>query len=384
MWRDGAHTKTTRRDNREDHMNRLGTGTALAIMALVASQLALAQNNPARTLDITWIDVEGGAGTLLVAPSGESMLVDTGYAVGDRDAKRIHAATQKAGLRKIDHLVISHFHGDHMGGLAALSKMIPIERFYDHGGTVDAVDQGRLDEYKAVAGNKRTIVKPGDEIGMAGVKTLVVSSNKAFLANPVPGGGANTLCNDAALMSAAGGENQRMVGLLHSYGNFKFLNLIDLDWQMEMELACPVNKLGAVTIYQTSRHGSLDGAGAPAFLGAIRPQVVVVNNGPRKGLGQSDTRIQPVATPGKPAAPYEKNSYLRLAKLPGIEGIWQGHLSLLDNNPAHNTAPDMIANVEDTADCQGHEITAKVAADGKVTVTNGRNGFSKSYMARGN
>ncbi len=363
-------------------MKTFVTGPALAVAALAATGLALAQNAP-RTLDITWIDVEGGAATLLVSPSGESMLVDTGYAVGDRDAKRIYAATQKAGLRRIDHLVISHFHGDHTGGLAALSKMIPIERFYDHGGAVDAVDQGRLDEYKAIAGGKRTIVKPGDEIAMQGVKTLVVSANRQFLTNPVPGGGPNPLCNDAALMSPAGGENQRMVGVLHSYGNFRFLNLIDLDWQMEMELACPINKLGPVTLYQTSRHGSLDGAGAPAFLGAIRPQVVVVNNGPRKGLGQSDSRVQPVTIPGKPPVPYEKNSYLRLAKLPGIEGIWQGHLSLLDRNPAHNTAPDMIANVEETADCQGHEITAKVAADGKFTVTNGRNGFGKSYVARG-
>jgi beta-lactamase superfamily II metal-dependent hydrolase len=368
----------------EDHMKTFVAGTAFAIVALAASQPALAQNNPARTLDITWIDVEGGAATLLVAPSGESMLVDTGYAVGDRDAKRIYAATQKAGLRKIDHLVISHFHGDHTGGLAALAKMIPIERFYDHGGTVDAVDQGRLDEYKAIAGGKRTIVKPGDEIAMAGVKTLVVSSNKATLANAVPGGGPNPLCSDAPLMGPAAGENQRMVGLLHSYGNFKFLNLIDLDWHMEMELACPINKLGTVTLYQTSRHGSLDGAGAPGLLGAIKPQVVVVNNGPRKGLGGTDTRIQPITVAGRPSAPYEKNAYLRLAKLPGIEGIWQGHLSLLDNNPAHNTTPDMIANVEETADCQGHEITAKVAADGKVIVANGRNGFSKSYMARGN
>ena len=131
-------------------MKTIIAGTALAIAALAASQLALAQNS--RTLDITWIDVEGGAATLLVAPSGESMLVDTGYAVGDHDAKRIFAATQKAGLRKIDHLVISHFHGDHMGGLAALAKMIPIERFYDHGGTVDAVDQGRATSTKRLPG----------------------------------------------------------------------------------------------------------------------------------------------------------------------------------------------------------------------------------------
>src|SRR5215813_13271625 len=184
--------RTTRNKTGEDHMKTFVTGTALAIVALAAAGLAGAQNAP-RGLDITWIDVEGGAATLLVAPSGESMLVDTGYAVGDRDAKRIYAATQKAGLRKIDHLVISHFHGDHTGGLAALAKMIPIERFYDHGGAVDAVDQGRLDEYQAIAGSKRTIVKPGDEITMGGVKTLVVTANKQFLADPVPGGGPNPL-----------------------------------------------------------------------------------------------------------------------------------------------------------------------------------------------
>jgi beta-lactamase superfamily II metal-dependent hydrolase len=146
-------------------MKTFVTGTALAVMALAASQLALAQNNPARTLDITWIDTEGGAATLLVAPSGESMLVDTGYAVGDRDAKRIYAATQKAGLRKIDHLMISHFHGDHMGGLAALAKMIPIERFYDHGGTVDAVDRGGSTSTR-VAATSAPSSKPGDEIAM--------------------------------------------------------------------------------------------------------------------------------------------------------------------------------------------------------------------------
>jgi hypothetical protein len=172
---------------------------------------------------------------------------------------------------------------------------------------------------------------------MAGVKTLVVSANKQFLTNSVPGGGPNPLCSDAPQMSAAAGENERTVGVLHSYGNFKFLNLIDLDRHSEMELACPINKLGTVTGYQTSRHGSLDAAGAPGFLGAVRPQVVVVNNGPRKGLGASDTRVQPITVAGRPSAPYERNGYLRLAKLPGIEGIWQGHLSLLDSNIRRTT-----------------------------------------------
>jgi hypothetical protein len=148
-----------------------------------------------------------------------------------------------------------------------------------------------------------------------------------------------------------------------------------------MELACPINKVGKVSVYQAGRHGSFDGAGSPAFLGAISPQVIIVNNGPRKGLGATDDRIKPIEVAGKPYTPYERNGYLRMAKLPGIEGIWQGHLSLLDKDPNHNTSPDMIANLEENPD-QGHWINASVAADGKFTVTNGRNGFSKSYTAR--
>lgn len=179
-----------------------------------------------------------------------------------------------------------------------------------------------------------------------------------------------------------GPENQRTVGLLLTYGKFKFLDLIDLDWEKEMELACPVNKLGQVSLYQTSRHGAFDGAGAAAFLGAIRPQVVVVNNGPRKGMGQVDNNVKSINAPGSRVAPYEKNAYERLARIPGIEGIWQAHLSLLDKDPSHNTAEDMIANLEETADCKGNWIKASVGRDGQFTVTNGRNGFSKTYAAR--
>src|SRR5207244_6893431 len=128
---------------------------------------------------------------------------------------------------------------------------------YDHGDTVDQVDQERLDEYKTVAAGKRTIVKPGEEIPIKGFQALVVASDKKLLANPVRGGGPNALCSDAAQMGPAGGENQRMLGLLLTYGNFTSLNLIDLDWQMEMALSCPINKFGAVTLYQYGRHGSL-------------------------------------------------------------------------------------------------------------------------------
>jgi hypothetical protein len=361
-------------------MKRAYAAAAVATLALAVSGPVPAQQQSGK-LNMTFIDTEGGAATLLVSPSGESLLIDTGYPDGDRDAKRIVAAAQRAGLTRIDHLVISHWHADHVGGLAALAKMFPIGRFYDHGDAVEPENQQRLDGYKAVAGDKRTIVKPGDRIPIKGFDALVVTSDRKLLPQPVNGGGPNPLCANAARMEPAAPENLRTVGLLVTYNKFTYLNLIDLDWYTDMELACPVNKVGQVSLYQSSRHGGLDDAGSPPFLGAIKPQVIVVNNGPRKGLGGADARVKPIAD--REALPYEKNSYLRMAGLPGLEGIWQGHLSLLDKDPKHNTTPDMIANMEETAECKGNEITTSVGADGKFTITNGRNGFSKTYAARG-
>jgi competence protein ComEC len=352
----------------------------LLIVLLITSSALL--NAQPRNLDIYWIDVEGGAATLIVSPSGESMLIDTGWAMDGRDAKRLYAAAQQAGLKKIDYLVISHFHADHVGGLAEFSKMIPVGRFFDHGDAIEKENQQWLDSYRAASAGKRTIVKPGDEIPLKGSRVLVVSSDQELLARPVNGGGPNPLCSTAEQKAPVSPENQRTVGLLLSYGKFKYLNLVDLDWSKEMELACPVNRLGTVTLYQTSRHGAFDGAGAPAFLYAIRPQVVVVNNGPRKGMGQVDNTVKSVTSPGTTVGPYEKNAYQRIAHIPGIEGIWQEHLSLLDPDPSHNTSEDMIANLENTADCKGNWIRASVGRDGKFTVTNSRNGFTKTYTAR--
>lgn len=365
-------------------MNRTSLSVIAIILALGTSGSALAQGNPAPRaqsgkLSMYWVDTEGGAATLIVSPSGESLLIDTGFPDGDRDAKRIYSAAQQAGLDHIDHLVISHWHRDHEGGLAAFAKMMPISKFYDHGDTVSPEDQGRLDDYKAVAGNKRVIVKPGDKIPMKDLDVLVVTSDQKQIADPVNGGGPNALCANAPRMAPAAPENLRTVGVLLSYNKFTYLNLIDLDWYKDMELACPINKVGKITLYQTSRHGGLDDAGSPAFLGAIAPQVIVVNNGPRKGLGQTDARAKPIADPQ--AAPYERNSYLRMSRLPGLEDIWQQHLSLVDKDPKHNTAENMIANFEETAECKGNWISASVGPDGKFTVTNGRNGYSKNYVA---
>ncbi len=324
-------------------------------------------------LEIYWVDVEGGAATLIVAPSGESLLYDAGFDVaGDRDAKRIFAAAQVAGLKKIDYFVLSHYHADHAGGLPALAKMIPIGACFDRGDFIEPANQRWRDAYLSVCASRRTILKVGDRIPLKGVQVDVVASNGNLLPKPINGGGSNPLCATAENKPKDVPENHLMVGALFTYGKFTFLDLADLDWEMEMELSCPVNKLGAVTVYQAGRHGAFDGAGAPGFLYAITPQVVIVNNGPRKGLGGP--------SPGRQKA--ETVHYERLAKTPRIEGIWQGHLSLMDSATAHNAPENMIANLEETADCQGHWLKASVERDGRFTITNGRNGFSKDYSPR--
>lgn len=334
-----------------------------------------------KNLDIYWIDVEGGASTLYVSPSGESMLVDTGYETGDRDAKRIYAAAQAAGLKKIDYVVISHYHADHAGGLPGVAKLIPLGKVYGRSDDeLEKQNEKWRNNVTDAAKGKRIVVKPGDTIPFKGVQTTVVVSDAKVLSKPLKrGGGANPLCKDAEQQAAVGPENQRMVGLMVEFGKFRLLNLQDLDWEREMALVCPINEVGPITLWHVSRHGGLTGSGAPAFLGAIHPQVIMVNNGPRKGLGQVDNTVKST-TPGGPK-PYEKNSYLRMAKLAGVEDIWQGHLSLVDNDPAHNTAQNQIANLEDTADCKGNWIKASIAPDGKFTITNGRNNFSKTYTA---
>src|SRR5437867_3958636 len=173
----------------------------VALMAAAMPSAAVAQNNAMR---IYWIDVEGGAATLFVSPSGESMLFDTGFGIGGRDAKRIYETAQKAGLKQIDHVVISHWHDDHEGGLNALSKMIPIGHFYDHGNGVEEVDRVRLEDYKKVAAAKRTILKPGDTVPLKGVQVQVVSAEGPMIAKAINGGGPNPLCTNAAQMGPAG------------------------------------------------------------------------------------------------------------------------------------------------------------------------------------
>ena len=315
-----------------------------------------------RTLDIYWIDAEGGAATLIVTPSGQSLLADTGNP-GDRDAQRIYdVATKQAHLTKIDTVLITHFHSDHVGGAPALAKLIPIDWYIDHGDSVETQNQGdaqRWETYKAIAKDKRMSVTVNGKIELKGVLFDIVTSNGDVLSK---GGDANPYCASAVKKDPDPTENARSVGFKLTYGKFTFLDLGDLTWNKELELSCPQNHLGQVTLFQATHHGFYnDNSGAPAHVWALRPQVVIVNNGPQKGLGA--------------------NAWDTIAKSPGLEDTWQVHLSL-STDAAHNTSEQRIANKESTSECKGYFIKASISSDGKYTITNSRNGFSKTYTAR--
>ncbi len=317
-------------------------------------------------LEIYWIDADGGASTLIVSPSGESMLVDTANRrPDDRDAERILEAAKLAGLTRIDYLLTTHFHSDHIGALPALAKLIPIGMYLDHG---DSVELNRPDvaaQYKAyveLAGEHRKILKPGDRIPLKGVDVEVIASAGQAIVKPLKGAGAqNAACADFQRQPPEGDpDNDQSVGFLLKFGKFDFIDMGDLPQNYEQKLVCPNNLIGTVDVYQTTHHG-LSRSNSAQFVWAIQPKVAVMNNGPRKG---------------GPASVFET-----LRKSPGLEDIWQGHLAL--GIPTEvNTGEKMIANMEASAACKGNLLKLSVAPDGKYTMTNLRNGFSKTYSSK--
>jgi beta-lactamase superfamily II metal-dependent hydrolase len=335
----------------------------LAILSLLTAGAALAAS---KNLEIYWIDAEGGAATLIVSPSGESLLVDTANRTpDDRDAKRIMAAIEKAGLKKIDYLLTTHFHGDHYGALPALAKLIPIGTFLDHGDSVELARPqvaAMFKGYTDLAGAHRKSLKPGDKIPLKGVDIEVIMSAGQAITKPLKGAGQkNASCAD---FKEHGPEqdpdNDQSVGFLLRFGKFDFVDLGDLTWNYEQKLVCPNNLIGTVDVYQTTHHG-LDRSNSPQFIFAIQPKVAVMNNGPRKG--------------GPPSV------FETLRKSPGLEDIWQGHLALGAPKEV-NTDEKMIANLGPTQGCEGKLLTLSVASDGKYTLTNERTGFSKTYQSK--
>ena len=335
----------------------------LLLFALAAAAPAPAPRGPESTgssLNVYFIDVEGGQATLLVSPSGQSMLVDTGYPGSDgRDAGRILAAAKQAGVSRIDYLVVTHYHADHVGNVPALAPKIPIGTFVDHGPTVEEGTKALYDAYvEARKGGRHLQVRPGDKIPITGVDVTVVSAAGAVMTKPLSGGGSpNPLCGDFTLKETDPTENAQSVGLVIGYGRFRMIDLGDLTSNKERDLVCPENRIGTVDVYLTTHHG-LPVSGAAGIVHALRPRVAIMNNGPKKG--------------GSPQA------WAVVRSSPGLEDFWQLHYAV-DAGADHNMPEAFIANV-DGADA--HAITLSAQQDGSFAVTNTRNGKMKTYPAR--
>ena len=344
---------------------RAGACQALTLVAvaLLTGAVGVRTQAPA-TLDIYWIDVEGGAATLVVTPERDVVLMDTGWPRADaRDARRIQAAMVDAGITEIDYLLISHFHPDHVGGLAALAERVPIGQIVDHGDSVERDrDQGRAiwEDYLVLAEGRRRTVTPGDKLPLRRIELSLVASHGAFIETLEPRP-PNRLCATAGADPVDQGENGRSLGYLLSLGAFQFLNLGDLTPNHEYDLACPENRLGIVDLYQVPHHGG-GGAARPELTWALQPTVAVINNGPRKG-GSLE-------------------SYAVVRDAPGIEDIWQVHRALAAEATG-NTNTRLIANLTEEDDCLGYWIKATVQPDGRSwTMTNGRTGYSRNYLSK--
>ena len=320
----------------------------------------------AGTLDIYWIDVEGGAATLIVTPDSETILMDAGWpGFDDRDPIRIvNVLESEVGRKELDYFIASHFHRDHTGGVAALASMVPIGRFVDHGDSVEMGWNERADllwqSYTDAAGDGRMQVGPGDRLPLKNTDFLFVAARSRFLDSPLSDQGPNPACRDIVHKRVDKGENGKSVGFLVRVGPFEFLDLGDLSWNFEIETACPTNLFGEIDLYQVTHHG-MHTSGAPAHIRGIRPLVAVMNNGPRKG--------------GSPA------TYRALTSIPSLAALWQVHRAV-ESDADHNPEENFIANLGETEGCKGHWIKASVQPDGRFTLTNSRNGFSRSYDPR--
>lgn len=357
----------------------------LLALAVFAPSL-VAQTRTARTtLDIYVVDVDGGNSVLFVTPSGESLLIDTGHA-GIRDVGRIMAAAKDAGVTQIDRLILTHWHSDHFGGTEELASHIPIKQFIDHGPNVQPgadADEFLQKTYPPLYSKaKHTVAKAGDKISVAGLDVRVVTSAGETIKTPLPGAGEpNAYCDNFKPGENNFAEDPQSVGTHITFGKFRTLHLADLPKNKEFELMCPNNRIGTVDVLLVSSHGEA-GSNSPVLVHALRPRVAIMNDGARKG--------------GHP----EVMQTLHLS--PGLEDLWEMHFSLLSGQ--EYTVPGMfIANLVDhpqpstpvapmpvpppgtpvppALDHNGTAYWIKVSAqaNGSFTVTNARNGFSKTY-----
>jgi beta-lactamase superfamily II metal-dependent hydrolase len=334
----------------------------------VFSSALQAADQKSRGLDIYFTDTEGGAGTLIVTPAGESILIDSGNP-GTRDADRIHTIAQAAGLKAIDHLITTHWHSDHYGGVARLAERLPIHHFYDHG-IPDSLIEDPLNfplliqAYKKAAGEKRRALKPGDEIGLKQKEgsppiRLVCLCGGGEVIRDKNSDPANPIAEEHKPQPEDKSDNARSLGFLLSFGDFRFLDLGDLTWNIEYKLVSPSDKIGLVDVYQVTHHG-LEISNNPVLIKTVRPRVAICGNGARKGAHPSV-----IST---------------LRRVPDIQAIYQLHRNVT-SEAQDNTDPEFIANTDEK--CQGDCIKLSVASDAKsYTVTVGSKGKSKRFETR--
>jgi competence protein ComEC len=325
--------------------------------------LATCTLGAAQTLNVYFVDVEGGQATLLVSPAGESVLVDAGWpGFGGRDADRIVATAKAAGVKQIDYLLVTHYHLDHVGGVPPLAAKIPIIHFVDHGPNVETSKdvQALFAAYRLVRDKgQHIVVKPGDKIPLKGLDVEVLAAAGKLITAPLPGAGApNPLCASTPRHAFDPTENAQSVGILIRFGQFRLLDLADLTWNKELELACPVNRIGPVQVYLSTHHG-MNLSGSAAIVDALAPRVAIMNNGARKG--------------GSPDA------WQIVRNSPGLEDIWQLHYAV-EAGKQNNVSEEFIANPEEA--CRGYGLKLSASADGSFTVTNTRTGFAKRYQRK--
>ena len=306
------------------------THTTAVLSLVLAAALSAQTKTP--TLDIYVIDVEGGNAVLFVSPTHESLLMDTGNVgavAAPRDAGRIVDAMKDAGVQQIDHLITTHWHGDHFGGMAELASRVPIREFIDHGPNVqpgEVADAFLRDTYpKLYAGGKHIVAKPGDKIPMIGLDVRVVTSAGKVIQTPLPGAGKPNPYCAGFKAGDNNAEDPQSVGIHVAFGKFRTIHLGDVTKNKEFELMCPNNRIGTVDVLLGLHHGQAS-SNSEVLVYALHPRVAIMNNGTRKG--------------GDPETMKTVHSS------PGLEDLWQLHFSLLSGQ--EYSVPGMfIANIAD-------------------------------------
>lgn len=334
----------------------------LAAALLMAAPLAFAQKKSG-DLKVYFADVEGGQATLFVPPSGENLMVDAGWP-GAANADKLVALAKTAGVSKIDNLVITHYHIDHVGGVPELAARIPVARFIDHGINRELDDKATVTSYQ----NYQTMLahghyahltaKPGEILPITGMHVEVISADGNVIAKPLAGaGGVNAACATSILKPAENTENDRSVGMMITFDKVRIADFGDLTWNKERLLMCPVNKIGKVDVYIVSHHG-FNRSSSPALLNGIAPRVAIMDNGATKGA--------------------EAGAWEIVDHSPRLKDLWQLHTAI-HTDAAHNSPDSRIANLPGPD--AFHYLVLTVHPNGSFAVTNSRTHETVEYPA---